>query len=131
MNQPRCTGQTKHGAACKSWALPGKALCIQHDPTMAATREAARRRGGTAAARLRAIEGKRLKLDTARALVKFVSATVQDCLSGSVEPDVARVALYGCSIQMRLLEQSDLEKRLAALETAVQQERKPTWAVRR
>jgi hypothetical protein len=80
----------------------------------------ARSRGGTSAAKLRALEGRRSKLDTPAALVRFVATLVQDVVGGTVGPDVARVALYGCSIQRQLLETSDLEARLDALEAAAE-----------
>jgi hypothetical protein len=41
-----CTAQKKTGAPCTARALPGSALCFGHDPTKAAERLAARRRGG-------------------------------------------------------------------------------------
>jgi len=77
---------------------------------------AARRRGGTVAMKLRVLQGKRQKLDTPKALVKFVSDVMQDTLAGTIEPDVARAALYAVSIQRQLLESSTLEQRLASLE---------------
>jgi hypothetical protein len=80
----------------------------------------ARSRGATNANKVRALEGRRSKLDTPAALVRFVATLVQDVVGGTVEPDVARVALYGCAIQRQLLETSDLEARLAALEAAAE-----------
>jgi hypothetical protein len=77
---------------------------------------AARSRGATKANKLRALAGRRPKLDNARALTRFVSDVVKDTLSGRVLPDVARAVLYGCSIQRALIETGDLAKRLEALE---------------
>lgn len=87
-----------------------------HDPARAAAVAAARARGGTVAAKLKILQGKRARLDSQHALVRFVSDVVQDTLAGTVEPDVARVVLYGISIQRALIEASGLEKRLAEVE---------------
>ena len=69
-----------------------------------------------------ALQNRRLKLDTPAALIRFVGTVVQDVVSGAVEPDVARAALYGCSIQRQLIEASELEKRLEALEAVTDQQ---------
>jgi len=77
---------------------------------------AARRRGGTAAARLRVLEGKRLRLDSPAAVVKFTSGVVQDCLAGTIEVEIARTTLYGIGILLKAQEQaraSDIEAMLA------------------
>ncbi len=111
-----CTGETKSGAACQAFALPGRPFCLTHDPDRAADATAARSKGAAVSNRLRSIEGKRQKLDTVSALVEFTGGVIQDVLEGTVLPDVARVCLYGVSIQRQLLEASDLEQRLAALE---------------
>jgi hypothetical protein len=87
-----------------------------HDPEKAAAIAAARARGGTVAAKLRILQGKRARLDTAQALVKFTAGVVQDTLAGTVEPDVARAVLYGISIQKSLVEVADLERQVADLE---------------
>ena len=66
--------------------------------------------------KLRVLQGRRLKLDTPRALTRFLSDLMQDTLAGTVEPGVGRVVAYCISTQRQLLETSDLAQRLAALE---------------
>ena len=87
-----------------------------HNPERAAAVAAARARGGTVAAKLRILQGKRERLDTPKALVRFVANVIQDALAGTVEPDVARVVLYGISIQRALIEAADLEPLVRELE---------------
>jgi hypothetical protein len=123
MSQPVCTATTKAGSACRSFALPDRATCLMHTDELRGQVEAARRRGGTVAMKLRVLQGKRQKLDTPRALVKFVSDVMQDTLAGTVEPDVARAALYAVSIQRVLIEASGTEARLAAVERLLAQRR--------
>ena len=115
MSKPPCTAPAKYGP-CRAFALPGLETCRVHSPQHAALVAADRVRGGRSASRLRALKGRRPKLDTPRALVKFVADLAQDTLSGAVEPDVSRAVAYCVSLQMRLLEASDLERRVAELE---------------
>ena len=112
-----CAALGKAGA-CRAFALPESAYCISHEPTRQESLRVSRAKGATTTNKLRSIEGRRRKLTTAPELVAFTSTVVQDVLSGTVPPDVARVVLYGVSIQKSLLETSELEKRLAALEAA-------------
>jgi len=116
VSQAVCTATTKRGSTCRSFALPGRATCIAHTPELRPQIEAARRRGGTVAMKLRVLQGKRERLDTPKALIRFVADLAQDCLAGTVPPDVARVALYAISIQRQLIEASSLEGRLAEVE---------------
>jgi len=116
VSQATCTATTKRGDTCRSFALPGRETCLTHTPELRGQVEAARRRGGTVAMKLRVLQGKRQKLDAPRALIKFVSDVMQDVLAGTIEPDVARAALYAVSIQRTLIESSGLEARLTEIE---------------
>jgi len=91
---------------------------LAHDKTRRAAAQAARAKGATVSNKLRALEGRRRRLDSAPQLVEFTSGIVQDVLSGSVTVDVGRAVLYGVSIQKSLLEASDLDTRLRVLEAA-------------
>jgi hypothetical protein len=90
--------------------------CLAHDPERRDEVTAARSQGARKANSLRAFHGKRLKLDSASALLKFVSGLAQDTLSGVVEPDVSRAVAYAVSLQIKLVELADHERRLADLE---------------
>jgi hypothetical protein len=87
-----------------------------HAPDLADKVEAARRRGGTMAAKVRVLQGKRQKLDSPRALVRFVSDLLQDTLAGTVDPKVANAVINGVNAQRALLEAGEIEGRLADLE---------------
>jgi hypothetical protein len=114
--QPRCQGQTKAGAPCGAFALPERPWCWSHDPERAEQAAAARQRGAVNANKLRALQGRRPRLDTPQALVRYTAGIILDVAEGQMFADVGRVVLYGISIQMRLVELSDMERRLAALE---------------
>jgi hypothetical protein len=112
-----CRGTTKAGAPCRGIAQ-ANGWCLMHDPARRDDARAAQASGATARNKLVAIHGRRQNLDSVPALVRFTSGVVLDVVDGTLSPDIARVALYGASIQRQLLEASDLEARLRALEDA-------------
>jgi len=122
VSQPGCQGTTKHGASCRSFALPNRVYCVMHDPELADKVSAARVRGGTAAAKLRLLQGRRLRLDTPAALVRFTGGLLQDALAGTVDIDTARTIGYLVSVQLKAIEQarqSDVEQMLTEVRTLV------------
>ena len=125
-----CQATTKHGAPCRAVAA-ADGYCIAHDPRRHNEAQAARAKGGTVKNQLRTLAGRRKRLSTAAELIAFTSGVIQDVLSGDVQPEVARVCLYGISIQRQLVEVGDLERRLEALEAADTQQAKgsrgPGW----
>ena len=116
MTRPTCDAIRKDGERCRAPALPDSVLCWSHDPRQAETAARARAEGASKGGKLRALKGRRPKLDSPRALVRFVADLAQDTLSGAVEPDVSRAVAYCVSLQIRLLEASELERRVAELE---------------
>lgn len=107
--------------------LPGRDVCVMHAPDMADKVAAARMRGGAAAAKLRLLTGKRLRLDTSAAVVRFTGALVQDVLAGTVDADIARTVLYGLNVQLKgieLAEAAEGRKLLGQVEALTRQARR-------
>jgi hypothetical protein len=126
VSQQPCAATTQRGTACRSFVPPGRTYCVMHDPAMAGAVATARVKGGQVAARLRLLQGKRLRLDTAAGVARFTSGVIQDTLAGTIEPDLAKVVLYGCSIQLKaaeMIEKSEVERRLAEVEKLLAQRR--------
>ena len=113
-----CQATTKSGAPCRGIVQNARPWCLVHDPARQSELPGVRAAGAAAANKLRVLKGHRHKLDNAPALLRFVGGLVQDVLDGSVTPDVARAALYGCAIARQLVESSDLDTRLRVLEAA-------------
>lgn len=116
MSRPRCQGSRKDGAPCRAPVLPDSTLCWVHDPRQAEAARRARAAGASKGAKLKALHGRRRRLDTHAALVKLVAEVAHDILGGKLDPDVARAALYAISIQRQLLEAHGYEQRLADVE---------------
>lgn len=79
-------------------------MCVMHAPDMAEKVAAARMKGGAAAAKLRVLTGRGLRLDTSASVVRFTGTLVQDVLAGTVDVDVARTVCYGLSVQLKAIE---------------------------
>ena len=122
MSRPTCTEKRKDGAPCRAPALPDSTLCWVHDPRQTERAARARIDGGAKGGRLKAVKGRRRRLDTHAGLAQFITGLVYDVVEGRQDPDVARTALYGCSILRQLAEHS-LEKRLAEVERLLAQRR--------
>ncbi len=127
MDRRPCDGTTKGGRLCRSFGLES-GRCIMHDPARAEAMTAARARGAVKAAKLRSLEGKRRKLDSPRALVKFLSDVAVDTLSGSIDPSVSRAVVYAVATLRQTMESADLEQRLTALEQQLAQQGTKRWA---
>lgn len=93
-----------------------------HDPARRDEVAAARRRGGVSSTKLRALKGKRRRLDTHSGLSIFLNNVIHDVLEGKLDGDTAKVVIYGCSL-MRQLNERDVERRLAEVERLLAQRR--------
>ena len=118
MNRPVCTGTRKDGQPCRAPALPDSMLCWSHDPRQAEVAAQARAAGASKGGKLRSLHGHRSRLSTVPELVRFVATLVHRTIEGELDVNVARCVFYGLSLQKNLVELSDLERRLGALEAA-------------
>src|SRR4051794_22745734 len=116
MNKAPCQGRTTAGAPCRAFAPSGRVLCRVHDPERADEVQAGRRKGAANAAKLRLLQGRRRKLTTPAALLNFVDTLIQDAIEGKYDPKLVNAVVGAVNVQRQLLEQADLEARLAALE---------------
>jgi len=72
---------------------------------------------------LKALHGRRRRLDSPSALAAFLSGLIHDLAEGRVEPDLAKVIFYGCSVQrgvVELAERADVERRLVEVERMIE-----------
>lgn len=116
-----CRAETKRGNACAAFPLAGRDYCLSHDPERVGDVRRSRAKGGAAASKLRALRGRRSKLDTVPALVGFTAGVIHETLTGELVPEIARCVLYGLSIQRQLVEAGELERRVSALEAELEE----------
>ena len=123
MPKQGCQAVRKDGQPCRAPAQPGATLCLWHDPDRVEAARAARSQGAMAAGKVRALDGRRRKLENAGALAKFMSSLIHDVLDGRTAPDTARVVVYAISVQRQIIEAADIEPRLTALEARLADQR--------
>ena len=123
MDRPICGAAAKRGEPCRAFALPG-GRCWSHAPERAAERRAAYSKG----AKLKAINGRRPRLDDAAGLLKFNADLVNRLLVGELEADVVRCLVYALTLQKSLIEVGELERRLEVLERQLPIAGRKAWA---
>jgi hypothetical protein len=76
----------------------------------------ASQRGARNANRLRSLQGRRRRLTTLAALLAFVDGLIWDAIDGKYEPKLVNAVVGAVNAQRALIEVSDLQARLEALE---------------
>jgi hypothetical protein len=115
VSRPICEATRKDGQPCQAASLPGSGWCWSHDPAQQEIAAEARRDGARKGNKLRALHGRRRRLDSHAGLSLFLHNLIHDLAEGKQDPDVARVIVYACSV-MRQLNEHSLERRLADVE---------------
>lgn len=114
-SNPRCQGQTKSGKPCRAAATSG-GLCFFHaNPNKAAElgRIGGRSKGVHAAGE---DADPPAPLETATAVRDTVSRLIAAVYSGKLRPSVAGALAPLLNLQLRTIEKTDIEVRIAALE---------------
>jgi len=120
MPRQRCTGTTRAGDPCRSFAV-ADSLCQSHNPQRRQAHLEATRKGGEArsavrrAARLWASRGQEIEQGDLPAILR---ATMLDVRTGVIEPAVAQAIASLAKTSVALATDLEIEDRLAALEHA-------------
>ena len=120
MPRQRCTGTTRAGAPCRSFAV-ADSLCQAHNPERRQAHLEATRKGGEArsavrrAARLWASRGEQIEQKDLPAMLR---ATMVDVRAGIVEPGVAQAIASLAKTSVALATDLELVARIEALERA-------------
>ncbi len=118
MPRNRCTGTTRAGDPCRSFAV-ADGLCQAHHPDRAEAHRAAVRKGGEArsaarrAARAWASTGEQIE---PRDLPAILRACLLDVRLGKIEPSVASAIAALAKASVALSHDLELEARISALE---------------
>ena len=111
-----CTASRKDGTPCRSRALPNSAYCWGHDPALAEQRREKSAKGGANKATVSRL-GKRMPASL-RPVLDTLYGALTGLEDGTTDPKTATAMASVAGAIMRLYEGSELEGRLAALETA-------------
>jgi hypothetical protein len=115
MTEPtRCRMTRRDGTPCRGRALGDSGYCVFHDPTRAAERAEARKKGGhnrASSARLRALVPPRLV-----SIFDVLEATLAEVHDGTLEPGRANAMANIARALVAVLTAGELEERLRAVE---------------
>jgi hypothetical protein len=110
----RCTGQRKDGTACGATVMGAGTLCYAHDPTRAAERDQARRKGGTNSATRARLDG--LLPATLRPMIGNLLDALDEVHAGTLDPKQATAMASLAGAVTRAYGVGVLEERVQALE---------------
>jgi len=115
-----CKATTRGGRPCQAFPVAGSDFCFWHDPSRAAQRTLARKKGGRARhGRRLSTTGEIVKLGSVADVVALLEGAVGDLLE--LENSVARARAVAtlAGVVVKALEVSELEDRIARLEDKV------------
>ena len=130
MAAERCTFVHSSGRRCGGFRIGGSAFCFAHAPDQEAKRADARRRGGRAG-RVATVPESDLSVRSLGDVLALVELTINDVRSGRVDVRIANAVGVLANVAARVIQQSDLEARLEALESVLEPERRRAVAGRR
>jgi hypothetical protein len=115
-----CEAMTRQGARCKAPPLTGGRFCFHHDPEKATERRQARRKGGLV---LHHGSADRERPEVRLREVSDVLALLEEAAADAMtrKPGIARARCltYVSTAAVRVIEASDLEERVRALEARI------------
>ena len=104
---------------CKAHVLKNSAYCYHHDPKNKKERIKARIRGGLTRSAPKVLSDASYKLKAVSEVKTMLGDVTNAVLTGSIDINRARAAMYGASIIITCIKEDDFEKRLKALEDQV------------
>jgi len=111
-----CKATREDGGACQARPLRGCDFCFWHDPASRGDMLNAASRGGSR----RAVELPERESLTPEATRSILAALLEALLSGAVASGTARAAGYLVQVDLQVRSALELERRLQALERALQ-----------
>ena len=114
----KCAAQKADGTPCRGTARPS-GFCTFHDPALAQKRAEARRAGGRSRSRGPAVlpDAEDLPTKTIGDVTVLLGRTLNDVRQGKIDAKIANAIGYLSSVLLRSLQDGELEARMAALET--------------
>lgn len=122
MSAQRCAQTRPNGEPCRGFAIAGSRYCFAHDPAQAAKRDDARRRGGEAG-KPPPLPESTIPLRTMGDVLALLETTVNDLRAGRVDTKTANGIGYLANVAVKVIQQTDIEARLEALESVLDADR--------
>jgi hypothetical protein len=120
-----CKGLTSDGSPCEAAAMRESDFCFFHDPSKAAERHEAHAAGGRQN-RMKTLEAgaSDVEVSDSSKLLELLSQTINQVRKGTIDPRVANSVGYLAGITAKVLNQNELEDRIAKLEELIQRRSK-------
>lgn len=122
MSAQQCAHTKPNGEPCRGYAITGSRFCFAHDPAQAEKRTDARRRGGSAGMPEPLPESE-LTIRSMSDVLELIETTINDVRAGRVDTKTANTVGYLANVAVKVIQQTDLEARLEALESVLEPER--------
>lgn len=123
----RCKGKKKDGTPCQASAHPGKRYCCFHNPDLAEQRAEGRRKGGINRREPTTTlppDTPDLPLKSVADVVAALAQTINQVRTGRIDARVGNCLFVGAGVLLKAIQESDIEARLAALESRNQNQRR-------
>jgi hypothetical protein len=119
----RCCAIRADGGACRGVPIRGSEWCAAHDPALQEQRRQGSRKGGRRGGRGRTGPAEVRKIQAE------IRSVINDVIGGSLNKGTGSVAFMGYNtllrsveVERRLVEQAELEQRMLALESLLEQQ---------
>jgi len=111
---PRCTATRRDGTTCKGKRLPGKTVCVFHDPELAQRRTEGRKAGGKRRKKQPAVLPATgdLPCNTIGDIASLLGKAINEVRGGRLDPKVANSVAYLTTVLLKALEGGELEAKL-------------------
>ncbi len=118
----KCALIKSDGEPCKGYAVSGSKYCFAHDPAQETKRRAAQRKGGEAG-RVATLPESSLSVRNMSDVLELIELTINDVRAGRLDVKVANAIGYLANVSVKVIQQTDIEARLEALESVLEPER--------
>lgn len=117
----KCAHTKPDGSRCGGYAVSSSKYCFAHDPAQASKRRAAQRKGGEAG-RVATLPESSLSVRNMSDVLALMETTINDVRAGRLDVRVANAIGYLANVSVKVIQQTDIEARLEALESVLEPE---------
>jgi predicted urease superfamily metal-dependent hydrolase len=117
----KCAHIKANKERCGGYAVSKSKYCFAHDPAQASKRRNAQRKGGEAG-RVATLPESSLSVRKMSDVLELMETTINDVRTGRLDVKVANAIGYLANVSVKVIQQTDIEARLEALESVLEPE---------
>ncbi len=119
---PQCQHVKSDGSRCRANPQREAVFCFFHDPEKEAERAEASRSGGRVSTPKVLPDSPKVAVNTSSAVCKLLGETLNQVRRGALDPKVSNAIGYLANIQLKALEQAEIEDALIEIVSAIRQQ---------